>query len=363
MQLVINTRGSLLRRRGDRIEIRREGISHEFSATKIHSIIIATGVRFTSNVIHLASDHNIDIVFLDSTGNPTSRVWQTRMGSTATIRRRQLEASLENSGLQYALEWVSLKIKNQVKFLQELKLRRPATSDSIGNAIAQIESILHRIEQVPEQPDGGSEEILQNEIRGSVMGFEGSAGRIYFGTLSRLLPKEYRFSTRSRRPAVDPFNAMLNYGYGVLYGEVERALILAGLDPFIGFLHTDNYNKRSLVYDMIEPFRIIAERTTTLFFTGRRIKTNFTRAVPGGVELSPDGRAALIESLNIRLDKTVRYPIQRAQTIKPGPQKSRNIKLRETIRHEAHGLANRLLGKTDIPQLITSNDLFGESDS
>ena len=58
---------------------------------------------------------------------------------------------------------------------------------------------------------------------------------------------------------------MLNYSYGVLYGRVERLLILAGLDPFIGFFHCDSYKKPSLVYDLIEPFRAIAERTTVLF--------------------------------------------------------------------------------------------------
>ena len=154
---------------------------------------------------------------------------------------------------------------------------------------------------------------------------------------------------------------MLNYAYGVLYSQIEIALILAGLDPFIGFLHTDNYNKRSLVFDMIEPFRIIAERSTVLFFTGRRVKKDFFREVPGGIELTPDGRAALISNINDRLDKAVKYPVQRVK--KPGGKKFRRIKLRATMQHEAHGLANRLLGKEDMPRIVDSESLFADQDS
>ena len=79
----------------------------------------------------------------------------------------------------------------------------------------------------------------------------------YFGAISSIVPEKYKFEGRSRNPAKDEFNAMLNYGYGVLYSMVEKACIIAGLDPYIGFLHTDNYNKKSLVFDVIELFRTV----------------------------------------------------------------------------------------------------------
>src|SRR5439155_13698829 len=111
--------------------------------------------------------------------------------------------------------------------------------------------------------------------RATLMGLEGTAGRVYFGCLGRLVPEAHRFEGRSRQPARDGFNAMLNYGYGVLYSLVEKACICAGLDPHLGFLHTDNYAKPSLVFDLIEPFRVVAERATVLVFTGRRAQKEF----------------------------------------------------------------------------------------
>lgn len=64
-----------------------------------------------------------------------------------------------------------------------------------------------------------------------------------------------RFKERSQHPARDMVNALLNYGYGILYGSIQVELIKAGIDPYIGVLHRDNYNKPVLVYDIIELYR------------------------------------------------------------------------------------------------------------
>ena len=164
----------------------------------------------------------------------------------------------------------------------------------------------------------------------------------------------WRFEGRSRQPARDPFNAMLNYAYGVLYGLVERACVLAGLDPCLGFLHTDDYGKASLVFDLIEPFRALGDRAVVLLFTGRRVEKGWFEEVPGGVALSKDGRAALLSSFNERLDKAVRYPVRGR------PGKSRNIKRRDVIQHEAHALANRLLGKDEMLRVVETRGLWEE---
>lgn len=190
--------------------------------------------------------------------------------------------------------------------------------------------------------------------RATIMGLEGSAGRGYFGCLGRLVPEAFRFEGRSRQPARDPFNAMLNYAYGVLYGMVERACILAGLDPCLGFLHADNYGKPSLVFDLIEPFRILGDRAVVLLFTGRRAQAAWFEEVPGGVALSKDGRAGFLSSFNERMDRGVRYPVR------SGSGRTRNIKRRAVIQFEAHALANLLLGRDDLPRIVQTRELWQE---
>ena len=124
MQLIINTFGTGLRRKGDRLVIKSPAAERpvEISAQG-QSLVIATGVYLSSNVVHLASEHNIDIVFLDKSGQPTARVWQTKMGSTATIRRRQLEAAETDEAMRFVRGWIGRKINNQLEFLRELAVR------------------------------------------------------------------------------------------------------------------------------------------------------------------------------------------------------------------------------------------------
>jgi CRISPR-associated protein Cas1 len=346
MQLIVNTFGAVLRKQGERFLIRAGDRELGVSAHKVQSILITTGVSLTSDALQLAAAHNIDVVFLDQSGDPFGRFWQQRMGSTAAIRRRQIEVAEQAEGLELVRGWIETKLRNQLEFLDELAQRRPGAEADFLSAQTGIRGCLDQLRALAGNID---------ERRGTVMGLEGAAGRVYFTCLGRLVPEAYRFAGRSRQPAKDGFNAMLNYGYGVLYSLVEKACIYAGLDPFVGFLHTDNYGKKSLVFDLLEPFRILADRTVLLLFTGRRVKAEYFEAVPDGVALSPAGRAALLESFNERLDKAVRYPVQS----KPG--KTRNVKRRDVIRFEAHAVANRLLGKTDLPRVVETRKLWDEA--
>lgn len=169
-----------------------------------------------------------------------------------------------------------------------------------------------------------------DEIRASIMGIEGSAGRIYFDAINFLMPEKYRFEGRSRNPAKDEFNALLNYAYGVLYSKVEKASIIAGLDPYVGIIHTDNYNKKSLVSDLIENYRIWAEETVINLFAGRKVKQIHFDKLRNGYTLKKEGKALLISALNKYLDTAVRYG-------------GRNIKRGDIIQFDCHKIANQLI--------------------
>lgn len=346
VQLVINTFGASLRKQGEQFVVQAGDRKLAVSAHKVRTILLATAANLTTDAIALAIAHNIDLVFLGKDGDPYARVWQTKMGSTATIRRRQVEVAEAPEGLALAREWVEAKLRHEVEFLEELRHRRPEAQGLFDGPLGTIRAALDRVGQL---------EGTLDEQRGTLMGLEGGAGRAYFGCLGRLVPEAWRFEVRSRQPARDGFNAMLNYSFGVLYSQVERACICAGLDPHVGFLHTDNYAKKSLVFDLIEPFRILGERATLLLFTGRRAQKSFFEDVPGGVALSKEGRAFFLAQFNERLDQTVRYPVQGR------PGKRRNVKVRDTIQHEAHALANRLLGKCDMPRMVETRQLWAEA--
>jgi CRISPR-associated protein Cas1 len=166
------------------------------------------------------------------------------------------------------------------------------------------------------------------------MGIEGSGGRIYFEAISFIMPERYKFDGRSRNPAKDEFNALLNYAYGILYSKVEKACIIAGLDPYVGIIHTDHYNKKSLVFDFIENFRIWADETVVKLFAGRNVKQEHFDKLENGFTLNKEGKALLIGAFNAFLDESIRYS-------------GRNIKRGDIIQFECHKIANVLIQKTD----------------
>ncbi len=321
MQLVINTYGSYLRKNGDCFLVKNEDKVYEISVKKVDSIMITTSAYLSTDALKFAIENNIDVIFLDEFGDPYGRVWHSKLGSTVLIRRKQLEISGANEGLELAKGWIVKKIENQVDFLERLKRPREDKAEKLEEASGRLEDLTQRIATLTGTID---------ERRGTIMALEGAAGKVYFDALSYIMPERFKFDGRSRNPANDEFNALLNYGYGVLYSLVEKACIIAGLDPYIGFLHTDNYNKKSLVFDLIEMFRIFAEETVVYLFSGRKVKVEHFGEVKGGFTLNKDGKALLIEALNKTLDETIRY-------------KGRNIQKRNIVQFECHRIANELI--------------------
>jgi CRISPR-associated protein Cas1 len=260
-------------------------------------------------------------VFLDSHGEPYGRIWHPKLGSTTLIRRRQLEIYENNEGLELAKEWGLQKLNNQIELLSRLKKTREEKRLDLERYIADIERSRDQMQSLRGTVDARRQDML---------GIEGMASRIYFEAISSIMPEKYRFAGRSRNPAKDEFNAMLNYGYGVLYSLVEKACIIAGLDPYIGFLHTDSYNKKSLVFDIIECFRFYVDEVVVFLFSKRMVKDEFFEPFPQGIGLSKDGKAALIDALNKSFEEPVKY-------------RGRNIKRRNTIQYECHRIANKLI--------------------
>jgi len=321
VQLVINSAGTYITQKDGLFRLKNKDKRFDISPLKIESIVISNKAMITTQAIIAALENNIDVVFLDGYGNPIGRIWFAKMGSTALIRRKQLEIAEDEKGLELVTDMIRQKIKNQVDFLKKLMYSRPGKENLFESPIKIIDSALSALSM---------HNGIIEDARNSIMGFEGTAGRAYFQCLSKIMPEKYIFKGRSRQPARNPFNAVLNYCYGILYSRIEKACILAGLDPYVGFLHTDNYNKKSMVFDLIEPFRIYAEETAVYLFTGKKIKDEYFHATDNAVSLNDKGKPVVVDAINSHMEETVRY-------------KKKNVKRKYIPQHEAHKLANILL--------------------
>jgi len=321
MQLVINTFGASIRKTGELFEILIGDEKKKISPKKVQSILITTGAHLSTDAIKMAVENNIDILFLDKYGNPYGRIWHGKLGSTARIRRQQIILSMSNQGLSFGMQWLYKKLNNQIELLLKIRDRRSRLSADITAVIDVLKNTVSAFEKMDDRPDN---------LRGKIMGLEGRAGSAYWRIISRLLPDRFQFKDRSRNPAKDEFNCLLNYAYGVLYGIVERACILAGLDPYVGFIHTDNYNKISLVFDVIEAYRIFADETVLSLFSSRKITAGLFDKVRGGLSLNKDGKEVLMLKYNEYLDESMHYS-------------GRNIKRRDTIQFDLHKFAAGIL--------------------
>ncbi|MBU0992180.1 MAG: CRISPR-associated endonuclease Cas1 [Proteobacteria bacterium] len=321
MQLVINSPGTYLSQKDEIFRLKQGEKRLDVSPLKVESIILTNKALITTKAVQMALEHNVDLIFLDDFGDPLGRVWFSKMGSTVLIRRKQLEASETDKGLNLAIDMIRTKLENQARFLKKLMNARPKKETVFEDPLRIIDGAMTGLNMVA---------LNQPDIQNSIMGFEGTAGRAYFQCISKIMPETYQFKGRSRRPAKDPFNAVLNYCYGILYGRIEKACILAGLDPYIGFLHADNYNKKSLVFDLIEPFRIFAEQTAIYLFTGKKIRDEYFDLSETSATLNQKGKPVVVDAINQHLEETVRY-------------RKRNVKRKHLPQHEAHRLANILL--------------------
>ena len=337
MHLHLNTYGLYLHVKDAMFDVRKKDDAGVWSSTpvaahKVKSIWLHKGTALSTDAVALALQHNVDIVFLQRDGTPLGRVWHSKLGSTTRIRKCQLEASRDKRALQWVKTWLGQKLENQAALIGALKKHRSQHEDYLEDKLLKITEIRQKIAQL-DQEDWGA----------PMLGLEGTAGRLYFETLAYVLPAAWQFSGRSSRPAKDPFNALLNYAYGVLYARVEKALILAGLDPYLGFMHRDDYNHKSLVYDFIEPYRAWADKTVFSLLAGKKVNQGCFDTITGGLSLNSEGKKALMHHYNEYLEnEIIRY-------------KGRNRTRSSILLLDAHAFAQNLLGG-DEPAAVADNE-------
>lgn len=325
MDLYLNTYGSYLHKVGDMFEVKVEDKKSKISPNKIKSIVMTTGAHISTDAIALAVKNNIDIVILDDFGDVTGRFWHSKFGSTAYIRRKQIEIFEGESALKYAKYFLNKKLISSIKHLKDLKHNRPSRHDYLDFKIKEIDYYSEKINNVFGSID---------EQRNLLMSYEGNASKIYYEAIEKLIPKEFVFKGRSFRPAEDEYNCLLNYGFGILYNKVEKSLIIAGLDPFVGILHVDGYNRKSLVFDIIEIFRCYVWEVVLKLFSQKKINKGFFDKIYGGYKLNKDGKKILAQELSEYMSDKIEFD-------------GRHLERSAVIQSYCHKLANSLIGEKD----------------
>jgi CRISP-associated protein Cas1 len=269
MELIVEGKGSFIGKHQGRLRVTRAQQTIT-EAPLIHLkqiLVIDSGVSISSDVIHVCSDEGIPIHFLDRRGSVIAGLYSTGLTGTVLTRRAQLLAYEHVSGVLIAKAFVSGKLENQANVLRYMaKYRKetdPALHEEMMLVALEMQDYLYELEQLK------AERI--DLLREQILSVEGRAAQRYWATVARLIPMELAWPGRETRGALDKMNAALNYGYGILYCQVEQALTLAGLDPYGGFLHADRPGKPSLVLDLIEEFRQTVVDRTIIGLVNKRV--------------------------------------------------------------------------------------------
>lgn len=260
MHLIVEGKGLFVGKHQGRLRVSREGKALS-EAPILHLeqvVIVDTGVAISSDVIRTCAEEGIPIYFISTMGHHIAGLYSAGLTGTVLTRRAQLGAFEDERGFALARAFVTGKIENQRALLRYMgKYRKeadPALYEELTLVAVELGDHLAEAERFK------AERV--SEVRDQLLSVEGRAASRYWGAIKRVIPAELDWPGRETQGAQDPFNAALNYGYGILYAQVERALVLAGLDPYGGFLHADRPGKPSLVLDLIEEFRqTVVDRT------------------------------------------------------------------------------------------------------
>lgn len=303
MQLHLDSFGASLSVHNGMFRVRTPAGTEQLLAPRDVQAILATrGVHLTTDALALALAHDIPVLLLDDTGHPAGHFWSGQYGSISTIRKRQAQWCEHPAGLQWACGVLHRKVSNQRALLQALAREQAGNAvleRALGKSLPAINFIVQQLARWT-YSDAAAHKAALDRLRG----WEGTAGRHYWRAVAAALPERWRFTERSTRPAQNAFNALLNYGYGVLYAQVEVALLKAGLDPSMGVLHADQYKRPTLVYDCIEPYRVwVDEVVIALVQAADLPDAAFRRFDDGSVWLEAGAKSPLLDALLAYLDQ------------------------------------------------------------
>ncbi|MEM5947015.1 CRISPR-associated endonuclease Cas1 [Spirochaetia bacterium 38H-sp] len=240
----------------------RDGSSRKIFIHRTDRIIIIGSVAITSNALKLIMRHKVDTVFLSKNGRFNGKL-EFSDGKNVFLRKKQYDLlENENKKIEIIRSIIRGKIRNQISFMQRINRK----NDNVG------------IERNIREAQKNLSAIEKTSNIDALRGYEGYGSKLFFSSLKEnILPEWANFKGRSMHPPKDEVNAVLSFLYTLLLYRIDAAIMIEGLDPYVGYLHTLDYGKRALCFDLIEEYRtsICDTLTCALFNLGILKKSDF----------------------------------------------------------------------------------------
>lgn len=268
----------------------------QFPALSIGNILCFGQVSVSPFLMGYCGEQNIGIAFYTEYGRFLARV-QGKQSGNVLLRRTQYRWADDPSACLYIAKLIiAAKIANSRAVLLRER-RNHGDNPKLTLAIDKLAASQRGVKS--------AQSIDQ------LMGVEGDAASGYFNVFNELLRQNgFDFHTRNRRPPTDYVNALLSFVYTLISHECSSALQGVGLDPYVGFLHTDRPGRLSLALDMLEEFRAAwADRFVFTLVNRQQVKAkDFVTEASGAVRLTDAARKTLLVAWQERKRVEVIHP-------------------------------------------------------
>lgn len=300
--LYITTPEAYLSLDGETVVVRND--DDVLGRVPLHNLeaIVSFGYRGVSPALMRAcAERNIGLCFLSRHGRFLARVSGPVQGNVLLRTEQYRTADDRKRALPIAKMLLTGKLYNSRWLLEHFRRDHPQRLDltAVGAGIDQIKSSLRLL------PEATDHDMLR--------GIEGSAAKAYFSVFPQLIlrnAQDFPFSGRSRRPPLDPVNAMLSFAYSLLGNDCAAALESVGLDAYVGFLHRDRPGRTSLALDLVEELRPCFADRFVLSLVNNRILTasDFLATDSGAVLLTDAGRKKFLQTWQTRKRDMITHP-------------------------------------------------------
>ena len=236
--LYLLSEGSSARKDGPRIVVEKDKkIVGRMAIRSVDGVVISKNAHVSTHVIFGLIENKVPIIYIDDYDKIVGHIQNTNQSVNRLMRQINV---FQDRAIELSKEIIAEKINNQYSLLKQYAKSRKV--EDINIAAQKLKKTLEKLSKAKDVQE--------------ILGVEGMASKYYFNTFPYILDQSiWNWKGRSQHPGKDPINALLNYGYAFLEREVRIAILLSGMDARIGFYHSNDGRKDSLVFDLMELFR------------------------------------------------------------------------------------------------------------
>ncbi len=326
--LYLTEQGSVLSKTGDRLIVRKDDeILLDVQCSKIESVLIFGNVQFTTQAVHELFEHGIEMALLTKAGRLVGQI-TSPFTKNIELRVEQFKRHQDETfRLRFSRAIVKGKLTNCMHFVKAFSVNHPEIN--LKGELAGLEASINSVEGV--------------NSTASLLGIEGNAAKAYFEGFGKMALGAFEFPGRKKRPSTDPVNALLSFGYTLIFNEISSLLDGLGFDPYLGYYHEVEYGRASLACDIQEEFRPVIDRFTLYLVNNRMLtyESFYRNPKNGGMYLIRDAMKKYFAEYEKQMSREFKHN-----------ESGQNTSIRKCFRLQAEKLAKHIKGEAEYSAFV-----------